>query len=148
MISEQKDPHRYDDMLELPHPVSKVHPRMDLIKRAAQFAPFAALTGYEDAITEAQRLTDRRVELDENSKELLDEKLQMIWEQGEEKPEVEVTYFVPDQKKEGGAYVTVSGRIKKIDPYQRHIIMTEGMVIPIDEIVGLELVEHCWQKYR
>ena len=139
MISDQKDPHRYDDMLELPHPDSAVHPRMDPLKRAAQFAPFSALTGYEDAVAEAGRLTDRRIELDENSREMLDEKLQMIQEQEGECPRVEITYFVPDQKKEGGAYVTLSGRIKRIDPYQRQIVMTEGMVIPADEIVQLEL---------
>ena len=141
MRPEQKDSHRYDDMLELPHPVSAVHPRMDPQKRAAQFAPFAALTGYGDAVAEAQRLTDRRVELDENSRELLDAKLREVWECREEEPEVQITYFVPDKKKEGGAYVTLSGRIQRIDRHQRQIVMTGGTVIPADEIVELDLCD-------
>lgn len=140
MTSEKKDPHRYDDMLDLPHPVSQVHPQMEPAKRAAQFAPFSALTGYGDAITETRRLTDRRVELDEDSRELLDEKFQMVMEQADTMPEVSVTYFVPDEKKEGGEYVTVSGRIRKTDLYQRRIVMTDGTVIPIDEVVELTML--------
>lgn len=141
MATDQRDPHRYDDMLELPHHVSQVHPRMEPLKRAAQFAPFSALTGYEDAITEAQRLTECRVELDEDSRELLDEKIRMVMEQEKTMLEVSVTYFVPDEKKEGGAYATVSGRIRKIDSYERRIFMSDGTVIPIDEV--LDIIISC-----
>lgn len=141
MATDQRDPHRYDDMLELPHHVSQVHPQMEPLKRAAQFAPFSALTGYEDAITEAQRLTECRVELDEDSRELLDEKIRMVMEQEKTMPEVSVTYFVPDEKKEGGAYATVSGRIRKIDSYERRIFMSDGTVISIDEV--LDIIISC-----
>ena len=133
-----KDPHRYDDMIDLPHHVSDSHPRMSAWSRAAQFAPFAALNGYGDAILETQRLTDERIELDESEQAILDEKLQMLLEQMELHPEVKITYFVPDGRKDGGAYVTSTGTVRKMDLYNHSVIMTDGSVIPMDMIIELE----------
>ena len=96
-------------MINLPHPVSKVHPQMPIAERAAQFSPFAALTGYGDAVKETARLTDAKIELDEDAKEILDEKLKQIREQIEEHPEIEITYFQPDERKKGGSYITITG---------------------------------------
>lgn len=127
----------YEDMIHLPHHVSATHPPMDIIDRAAQFSPFAALTGYESAIRETARLTDARVELDESVKESLGERLQIIVDRMEERPRIEVTYFQPDGKKVGGAYVTVTEIVKKIDLYNRIIIMMDGNKILIDDIVEI-----------
>lgn len=129
---------KYDDIIHLPHHVSTKHPQMPALDRAAQFSPFAALTGYETAIAETARLVDRRIELDENRKEELDEKLQMAREQLALEPEIAVTYFVPDAKKDGGAYVQTIGIIKKLDDIGQRIIMKDGTVIPICDIYGLE----------
>lgn len=128
------DRQRYDDIIHLPHHVSKVHPQMAPGDRAAQFSPFAALTGYEDVLEEAGRLTGERIELDEDAKIILDEKLQMIQEQITARLQVEITYFVPDEKKAGGAYTTAAGWVKKIDRYGQHIIMNDDTKIPIGEI--------------
>jgi len=127
----------YDDIINLPHHVSATHPRMSAINRAAQFAPFAALTGYDAAIKETARLTDRRIELDDHEKSALDEKLAMILERIQDAPVVDITFFLPDEKKEGGAYVTVSGPVKKIETYERLVIMADGQRIPITEIVEI-----------
>lgn len=138
------DEHKYDDIINLPHHVSVRHPQMSLIDRAAQFSPFAALTGHDAAIKEAQRLTDEWVELDENRKELLDEKLQMIRESlsggmgGQGLPEILFTYFQPDEKKSGGAYLSVQGKVKKIDEYGHQVIMEDGTVLTIEHIVDIE----------
>jgi hypothetical protein len=129
---------KYDDIIHLPHHVSAKHPQMPALDRAAQFSPFAALTGYETAIAETARLVDRRIELDENRKEELDEKLQMAREQLALEPEIAVTYFVPDAKKDGGAYVQTIGIIKKLDDIGQRIFMKDGTVIPICDIYGLE----------
>lgn len=139
------DEHNYDDIINLPHHVSKKHPQMSLSNRAAQFSPFAALTGHEDAINETARLTESFIELDENKKEQLDEQLQLIRENLEQKPECEITYFRPDEIKDGGAYVTVYGRVKKIDEYGRRIIFTDGTVLPIEHIfsIGGELFQNA-----
>lgn len=128
------DTQRYDDIIHLPHHVSKVHPQMAPGDRAAQFSPFAALTGYEDVLEEAGRLTGERIELDEDAKIILDEKLQMIQEQITARLQVEITYFVPDEKKAGGAYTTAAGWVKKIDRYGQNIIMNDDTKIPIGEI--------------
>lgn len=125
---------KYDDIINLPHHVSSVHPQMPIIDRAAQFSPFAALTGYEEAIDETARLTDDYIELDESKKELLNEKLLQLKCTVEENKEISVTYFLPDEKKRGGAYVTVTGCVKKIDEYRRLIWMKDGTDIPIDRI--------------
>lgn len=130
--------HRYDDIINLPHHASAVHPRMSMIDRAAQFSPFAALTGYEAAVKETARLTQERVELDESRKSVLNEKLQMVQELLDERPEVTITYYVPDERKAGGAYVSVTGQIKKIDEYERVVVLMNNTVIPIDQIYGIE----------
>lgn len=129
----------YDDIIHLPHHVSTTHPHMAAIDRAAQFSPFAALTGYDAAIKETARLTDKRVELDEAMKEALSNKLQMVADRLKERPEIAITYFQPDGKKNGGAYVTVINTVKKIDVYERIVVMTDGKVIPVDEIVSIDI---------
>ena len=131
------DKHKYDDIIHLPHHVSTRHPQMPLLNRAAQFSPFAALTGYEDAIRETARLTDAFVELDENKKEQLDKQLQFIRKNLNQKPECEIVYFSPDAKKDGGTYVTVRKRIAKIDDYSHQIIFTDGTVLPIEHIFSI-----------
>lgn len=128
----------YDDIINLPHHVSTKHPRMSALDRAAQFSPFAALTGHEAAIKETGRLTDIKLELDEHQKGELDNRLQMLREQTAIKPETEITYFVPDTKKEGGSYFTVRGIIKKFDDIEQNIIMENGTVIPINDIYEIE----------
>lgn len=135
----QENNGNYDDIINLPHHVSEVHPRMSMLNRAAQFAPFAALSGYGDAIKETARLTDTKVELDENSKEMLDEKLQLIQEQSYAHPQISVTYFQPDKRKNGGEYVTVAGKFKKIDLYERSVVMMDGMRIKIEDITEIEI---------
>lgn len=128
----------YDDIINLPHHVSATRPHMSAIDRAAQFSPFAALTGYGDAIKETARLTGEKVELDEYMKDVLSVRLQIIVDQLKEHPEIAITYFQPDEKKNGGAYVTVIGRAKKIDEYERVVVMTDGTRIPIDEIASID----------
>lgn len=127
-----KGEHKYDDIINLPHYVSKKHPSMSLLNRAAQFSPFAALTGHNDAIQETARLTDSFIELSEERKEQLNEQLQLIRENLEQEPEIEAVYFQPDGRKEGGTYMTVCGRVKKISEHERRIFFTDGTVLPID----------------
>ena len=127
----------YDDIINLPHHQSKTHPHMSLHDRAAQFAPFAALTGYDDAIKEARRLIDSKPELDENQLEELDQKLADLMTRIEEHPEVTITYFEPDEKKEGGAYVTCVGKLKKIDGYKRQLVFETGKEIAVEKIMQL-----------
>jgi hypothetical protein len=126
----------YDDIIDLPHHVSTTRPHMAAIDRAAQFSPFAALTGYDAAIKETARLTDERVELDESMKDALSNKLQIIADRLKEQPEIAITYFRPDGKKNGGTYVTAVSAAKKIDKYERVVVMSDGIVIPIDEIIS------------
>ena len=130
---------KYDDIIDLPHHISKKHPQMSLEARAAQFAPFAALTGYDDAVKETARLTNERIDLDEEAKMMLDAKLQVIREQLSEKPLVTITYFVPDAKKNGGKYITTAGNVKKIDDYKHLIILDNSLEIPINEIIDIAL---------
>lgn len=129
---------RYDDILHLPHHVSQSHPQMAVSDRAAQFAPFAALTGYGAAIKETARLTDEMAELGEDSRENLDEKLSWLQEHLDEQPLVTAVYFQPDERKSGGAYGTASGTVKKIDFYEKKLILMDGTVIPMGYMVGLE----------
>lgn len=129
----------YDDIINLPRHVSKTRPQMPIIDRAAQFAPFAALTGHGAAIKETARLTEKRIELDQYMKEALNDKLQIIADQLKDHPKVTITYFKPDETKDGGAYVTASGRVKKIDTYEGLLVMTDGREIPIEEIIKIEL---------
>ena len=128
----------YDDIINLPHHVSAKRPHMTAIDRAAQFSPFAALTGYGAAIKETARLTDERVEIDEYIKGSVSDKLQIIADRIKESPEIVITYFQPDVKKNGGAYVTAISTAKKIDEYDRVVVMSDGTAIPINEIISIE----------
>ncbi len=128
----------YEDILHLPHHVSKKHPQMSMLERAAQFSPFAALTGYDAAVEETARLTDRRIELDEYEAQQLDERIRKISEHLQEHPKVSITYFLPDARKDGGEYVTVTGSIKKLETYERRIILMDGTWIPIHEVIRIE----------
>lgn len=132
--------HKYDDILYLPHHVSKKHPQMSLADRAAQFSPFAALAGHKEALWETGRVTDARVELDENMKAILDGKIQILLEQADAQPETAITYFVPDDKKAGGKYMTVQGCIKKIDEYGQVIKLTDGTEIQICDILDIQMI--------
>jgi hypothetical protein len=129
---------KYDDIIHLPRHISKTRPHMAAIDRAAQFSPFAALTGHSAAVKETARLTDERVELDENMKAVLSNRLQIIADQLKEQLEIEITYFQPDTRKNGGAYVTAAGTVKKIDKYERVVVMTDGTAVPIDEIISID----------
>lgn len=128
----------YDDIIDLPHPTSTKHPRMPLADRAAQFSPFAALTGHEAAIHETARLTDRRIELDEDEKTALDRKLRLITEHLAERPAVRITYFQADQRKDGGSYEIAEGSMKKVDEIARMVVLTDGRRIPIEDIYEIE----------
>ncbi|MBQ3011625.1 MAG: hypothetical protein IJA20_06920 [Methanocorpusculum sp.] len=134
----QNDEHRYDDILHCPHHVSPTRPRMAIIDRAAQFAPFAALTGHDAAVKERARLTDDKLELDADALAALDEKLQLLRDMLPDCPEVTFTYFVADKKKAGGAYVQKPGHIKKFDDYQRAIVLTDKTIIPIEDVAGID----------
>lgn len=127
----------YTDILNLPHPTSKKHPRMTRTARAAQFAPFAALTGYNEAVKETARLTDEQLELDDTEKAQLNEKLQLLRQHLPRQLPITITFFIPDTKKAGGSYQTITGPVKKIQEYERRLIMTDGTIIPIDAIIGL-----------
>lgn len=134
----------YEDMLDLPHPVSKNHPQMSIENRAAQFSPFAALTGHEEAIEETARVTECFCPPGEKEQRVLDEKVRILREQLSTHPSLTVTYFLKDQKKEGGSYVTVTGMIRRIDEEERTFVFTDTTVIPIKDIVQLE-GEIFWQ---
>ena len=125
----------YDDIIHLPHPTSPRHPRMPMIDRAAQFTPFQALTGYGEAIQETSRLTGEKVELTEDEKAVLDEKLRLLADTGNE---AVFTYFQPDGKKSGGSYVTALGAIKKLDPLEGRLVLSDGIAISIDDILEIE----------
>ena len=129
--------HPYEDIINLPHHVSPARPRMSMSDRAAQFSPFAALSGFEDAIHETARLTGRKIELDENAKAILDEKLRLLAETIEDHPRAAITYFLPDKKKSGGEYITAAGNVKKIDSAQREVVMLDGTRIPVDDILDI-----------
>ena len=128
----------YDDIINSPHHVSPTRPRMPLETRAAQFSPFAALTGYDEAVKETSRLTDERIELDENEMDLLDMKLHILTDRIKDRPKVSITYFVEDEKKDGGNYVTICDRVKKVDSFQRFIVFDNGKRIKIHDILDIE----------
>ena len=130
---------KYDDILSLPHPVSKTHPPMPRAERAAQFSSFAALTGYEEIVAESARLTEERAELDRDALEALDEKLRAIAADITARPEVELRVFVPDERKDGGRYETLRGRVKKIDEQAAQLLLMDGQKIPLGDIVSIEL---------
>lgn len=140
----------YEDMLDLPHHVSKRHPPMPLSARAAQFSPFAALAGYEDAIKETARQTGDFMELTESQKEQIDNRLRMLQsyqilgsgqdecQRHYQEPEITVTYFHPDRKKSGGEYRTIRGKMKKIDEYNHRILFADGRMVPMEFLVAVE----------
>ena len=129
---------QYDDIINLPHHVSTVHTHMSLHDRAAQFLPFAALTGYEDAIKESGRLTEEQISLSESEIESLNERLHILSQEQHSQPKISVTYFVPDEKKEGGAYETVEGYVKRIDVYRGVLVMTDGLQILMEDMIELD----------
>ena len=129
---------KYDKIMGLPHHISKTRPQMPMSDRAAQFAPFAALTGYDAAIKETRRLTDERIELDVEALSALDMKYQLLMEALDEAPEVTITYFRPDERKAGGKYVSAVGAVKKIDDFERRITMQDGAKIPMDDVLSIE----------
>ena len=133
------DSNGYDDIINLPHHTSDKYPRMARIDRAAQFAPFAALTGYGDAVRETARFTERETELSENELEELDLKMGYIRAHAEEKPVAKITYFKPDARKSGGAYLTAVGTVDKIDDFGRTVVMSCGAVIPFESVRGIEI---------
>lgn len=128
---------KYDDIIDLPHHQSDKRPHMSIHDRAAQFSPFAALTGHEAAITEAGRLTESFREPDEGVKAMLDGKLQLLQENRQSGPEVEVIHFVPDQRKSGGSYVTTGGVFVKVDPQEKLLCLAGGEKIALDLIQDL-----------
>ena len=131
----------YYDIINLSHHVSATRPQMSMMDRAAQFSPFAALTGYDAAIKETARLTDQKIELDDYEKEEINDKIQLIAEHLGEDFEVVITYFQPDGKKAGGAYVDALGVVKKIGEYERMIVFREGRKVSIDDILEIKLAE-------
>ena len=130
----------YDDIINLPHHQSKKHNHMSNYQRAAQFAPFAALTGYDAAIDETARLTDKKLELSEEQQEYLNQQIQLLIERISEKPTVEIIYFVPDERKSGGEYVTVTGDVRRVDDYNREIVFTNGLTVKIDDVWNIRII--------
>lgn len=133
-----RNEHQYDDIIHLPHHVSVKHPQMSPLDRAAQFSPFAALTGHGAAIRETARLTDDFIELDDSQKEQLDLELQRLRKDLPRNPEIKITYFQPDQRKDGGSYVTVRGIVKKIDEYRHLLLFADGTTLPMEDILSIE----------
>lgn len=137
MIMNNKDKHTYEDIIHLQHHVSSHHEHMPVADRAAQFSPFAALTGFEGAIKETARLTNQRIELDADTRAMLNERLRIVREQLSSHQEVEIMFYQPDEMKDGGAYVSVRGIVKKIDEYELTVVMQDGTWIPVDEIMAI-----------
>ena len=129
---------KYDEIMGLPHHVSKTRPQMPMSDRAAQFAPFAALTGYDSAIKETGRLTDERIVLDEEALTALDMKYQLLMDAFDDAPEVTITYFQPDERKTGGKYITATGTVKKVDDFERRITMQNGTKILMDDVLNID----------
>ena len=132
------DEHKYDDIINLEHHVSTKHSRMSLENRSAQFTPFSALTGYEEAVTEEARITESRIDIDEEAKIEVNEKLNYIMKHIDKNIIVSVTYFEKDKKKQGGSYKTIKGIIKKIDDFRKTIEMQTGEIIKIEELKKIE----------
>ena len=129
---------QYEDIINLPHHVSPTRPQMPMSDRAAQFAPFAALTGYDAAIKETGRLTDEKIELDEEALTALDMKYQFLMDALDDAPEVTITYFQPDKRKAGGKYVSAVGVVRKVDDFERRITMQDGAKIPMDDVLSID----------
>ena len=128
----------YSDIIHLPHHELTTRQRMPLINRAASFSPFAALTGYDAAIKETGRLTDEKIEIDEEALNILNMKFQILVDSLDDEPEVTFTYFKPDERKAGGAYIEVTGAVKKVDDFERLIVMENGTKMPMDDILNIE----------
>lgn len=129
---------KYDDILNLSHHVSSTRPHMSMHDRAAQFSPFAALTGYDDTVRETARLTDEKQELTADRINDLNQKIAFLNEHAEERPQITIEYFIPDEKKSGGKYVMLSGKFRRIDEYNHNMILTSGEEIPLDDIYRIE----------
>lgn len=138
ITEEDKVREEYADIIDLPHHVSRRHPQMSKMARAAQFAPFAALTGYDAVIHESARLTDTKMILEEDDNERLNRIMSMLMDTVEEHPSITVSFFKPDNRKAGGAYVSVSGQLKRIDDYEQAIIMVDGTMIPLAHIIDIQ----------
>ena len=128
----------YEDIINLPHHISPTRQQMPMSDRAAQFSPFAALTGYDAAIKETGRLTDERIELDEEALTALDMKYQLLIDAFDDAPEVTITYFQPDERKAGGKYITATSAVKKVDDFERRITMQDGTKIPMDDVISID----------
>lgn len=129
---------KYDKIINLPHHISSTRPHMTMIDRAAQFSPFAALTGYDAAVKETARLTEQQIELDEYEKAALDQRILLLQEHLKELPEVTITHFVPDERKDGGKYISITEAVKKIDTYEKQIVLVDKSKISIENILSIE----------
>jgi len=138
----------YEDIIHLQRPVSNARRRMPVSDRAAQFQPFSALTGYDAAVKETERLTEEEMDLDENYKDLMNCKLQRLVEIQQQHPLIAITYFLPDEKKTGGCYRSIKERIKKVDGYDRCLYMENGSRIPIEHITDIRMVDETIEECR
>lgn len=129
----------YEDIIDLPHYEPKNHPRMPLYKRAAQFAPFSALTGYEELVGEASRHVEFRQELSEEEIRRINEKLMVLRDSLQKEAQVRLRYFRKDERKEGGSYQEITGKVKKVDDHGRFLLMEDGLTIPFQDIAELEV---------
>ena len=129
---------KYDDIIDLPHPVSPPRPQMPIADRAAQFSPFAALTGYDDEIKETARLTDDMIEMNEEALNMLNMKFQMLIDRLNDKPKVIFTYFQPDERKDGGAFLTIEGVVKKVDVFERILILQDDTKLQMDNVLDID----------
>lgn len=130
---------KYDDILNMPHHVSSTRPHMSMHDRAAQFSPFAALTGYDDTVKETARLTDEKQELTADRITDLNQKIALLTEHAEDRPEITIEYFIPDEKKSGGKYVTFSGKFRRIDEYNHNMVFVSGEEIPLKDIFEIDI---------
>ena len=131
----------YDDIIDLPHHVSLSRPRMSIRDRAAQFAPFSALTGYDAIVSEEGRLTNTRIELDEYEKMLINDALVEIINRINELPRVRIMYFEPDERKSGGEYVSYEGNVMELDEYEKKITFEDGKIVWIDELISITFIK-------
>ena len=129
---------KYDDIINLPHHVSPTRPQMPMADRAAQFSPFAALTGYDDEIKETARLTDDMIEMNEEALNMLNMKFQMLIDRLNDKPKVTFTYFQPDERKDGGAFLTIEEVVKKVDVFERIVILQDGTKLQMDNVLDID----------
>lgn len=135
-----KECHKYDDIIHLSHHISSRHPQMSPLNRAAQFSPFAALTGHGAAIRETARQTDTFVELEEDQVQQLDQFLRQLQTELSREPEVKITYFQPDMRKDGGTYITISKKLQKIDQCHHTLLFTDGTTLPVRMLYSIERV--------